>query len=568
MTAPYLLIFEDESTRRLDLRPGATLLVARRDDRVLVTPDAAGEALARLTWRGGVLEVVPVREVLLNDQALATTTELVSGDVLGVGKTRLVLHGPRWKHAPRRLRRDELRDRLAEEVERALRYRRSLSVLVVRLGPGDDLDATAARLTEIVRDVDIVGVTGPAEIAVLLPETGSAVTVPAERILAASSSEARCGLASLPGDAGSAEALLAGARAAAAAAPPATLRRAGESDVFEAGDVRVHALDPKMLHLVRLARRLAAADRPVLVLGETGSGKELVARALHAWSGRAAGKLVSVDCAALGESLLEGELFGHERGSFTGAQVSRPGLLEQAHGGTLFLDAIGDAPLRLQAELVRVLETGRVRRIGADHERSVDVRLVVASDRMLDAEVDAGRFRGDLLERLEAKLVVPPLRERTLDVPLLARGFLERACARHGRQAPIVANDAMERLLAHEWPGNVRELRNVCERLAVTVREPLLQAADLPEHVGRRGMPRPGRALTPSRGVPRFRPLHEELADLERTRIAEALHVAGGVRARAAALIGMPLRTFASKLRAYGLDATAEPRPQLVASRA
>jgi two-component system, NtrC family, response regulator AtoC len=553
---PYLLVFAGDSARRRELPAGSSLTIARGPDgEVVLAADPTGETLAHIGWAGEALVLTPSAGVRLNDETLLEPRMLASEDVIAVGTLTIVVHGVRWTHAPRLLGRDELRDRLAEEAARALRYRRSLSVLVLRLGPHDALEQAARRVTAVVRNVDVIGSAGAGELAVLFPETDSAATVPAERILAACPPDARAGLASLPLDGADAETLLAGARAAAAAARAGQVRSVRNAEVVEVAGERIVAVDPKMRRLLDLARELAVIDLPVLVLGETGTGKELFARAVHGWSARAAGPLVSLNCAALGESLLEAELFGHERGAFTGAVASRPGLIEKAHGGTLFLDEIGDAPPRLQAELLRALESGRVRRVGADVERSVDVRLVAATNRMLDAEVEAGRFRRDLFYRLDgATLVVPPLRERPLDVPALARAFLKRACERQHRAPPLYASDAMERLLAHHWPGNVRELRNLAERLSATVRETVVYASDLPEHVGVRVAARVGRGVTPPKGMPRFRPLHEEIADLERARITEALAAVGGVRVRAAALIGMPLRTFATKLRLYGLD--------------
>jgi len=212
----------------------------------------------------------------------------------------------------------------------------------------------------------------------------------------------------------------------------------------------------------RMIRRLGATRASVLVVGETGVGKDVVVRALHEESGRA--PLRSFAVTELAETLLEAELFGHERGAFTGAVASRPGLFEQAHGGTLFLDEIGDAPHALQAKLLRVIETGELRRVGGGQARSVDVRVLAATHRDLEADVDTGRFRRDLFYRLrQAVIHVPPLRERSEDLDVLGAAMLRELAERAGMQAPAVSAAFLDALRAQPWPGNVRELRSVLQ---------------------------------------------------------------------------------------------------------
>jgi len=224
--------------------------------------------------------------------------------------------------------------------------------------------------------------------------------------------------------------------------------------------------DGGLAEVCSLVARVADASTPVLFLGETGTGKGLLARALHDQSHRARRSFVTINCAALPESLLESELFGHVRGAFTGAVTNRPGLLVEASGGTVFLDEIGEMPLPLQAKLLHVLERGVVRAVGSDKEKDVDVRFVTATHRDLRAQVSAGQFREDLLFRLNVVTVeIPPLRRRRSDLPALVAHALEQARAKHPT-SPVrrVSPEAFERLAAHAWPGNVRELANVVER--------------------------------------------------------------------------------------------------------
>jgi two-component system response regulator HydG len=243
---------------------------------------------------------------------------------------------------------------------------------------------------------------------------------------------------------------------------------------------------PSMRDLRDLVRRLADADAPVLILGETGTGKGLVARALHAEGSRSRAAFVTVNCAALPENLLESELFGHAKGAFTGALSERRGLFAEAQGGTVFLDEIGELALPLQAKLLDVLERRVVRPIGSNVERAIDVRIVTATHRDLDARAKEGAFRGDLLFRLDVvRLELPALRHRTSDLPALAAHFLERARAKHPRSpAQGFSADALEALAAHAWPGNVRELEHVIERAVILTTSSTIERSDLPKTLG------------------------------------------------------------------------------------
>ncbi|HET7462150.1 MAG TPA: sigma-54 dependent transcriptional regulator [Longimicrobium sp.] len=298
-------------------------------------------------------------------------------------------------------------------------------------------------------------------------------------------------------------------------------------------------------HVVEQVERVAPAPTSVLVTGETGSGKELVARAVHARSPRAGRLFVPVNCAAIPGELLEAELFGVARGAFTGATADRAGKFELADGGTLFLDEIGDMPAAMQAKLLRALQEGTIERLGSNAVRRVDVRVVAATHRDLERMVAEGAFRADLYYRLNVfPIHVPPLRERKDDVAPLAARAVERFAGRLGRRVRL-APDAVSRLEAYDWPGNVRELNNVLERAVLLARGEVIEAGDLPAPGPRADAPPPsaGRPLTLRAAVERA----------EREAIAAALRHTGDNKARAAALLGVSVRTLWYKLERFGM---------------
>jgi DNA-binding NtrC family response regulator len=288
-----------------------------------------------------------------------------------------------------------------------------------------------------------------------------------------------------------------------------------------------------MREVAALVARVAPSPLPVLITGESGTGKELVARAIHRASGL--GAFVAVNCAALPEQLLESELFGHERGAFSGAVKDKPGLFEAADGGVLFLDEIGDLPLPLQPKLLRALESGEIRRVGSTATRVVKTRVIAATNKDLEALVREGRFREDLFWRLDVLSIhVPALRERAADIPLLVEHFA-------GGLA--VSPEAMARLTAHPWPGNVRELKNTLER-AITLRKgDTIEADDLPATIGARG---PAGLL--ASGAQRDLPLR----DVERSYILMVLERTGGNKSRAAEILGLDRKTLYRKLEEFG----------------
>ncbi|MBX3467090.1 MAG: sigma-54-dependent Fis family transcriptional regulator [Planctomycetes bacterium] len=296
--------------------------------------------------------------------------------------------------------------------------------------------------------------------------------------------------------------------------------------------------------LVRLAAQ--APTTTVLVTGESGTGKELAARAVHEHSGRAGGPFVAINCAALTDSLLEAELFGYERGAFTGAaSVGKKGLFEVAAGGTMFLDEIGEMAMPLQAKLLRVLQERTIKRVGGLSELPVDVRIVASTNRDLEVEVAEGRFRKDLYYRLNVlNVVMPPLRDRGADVELLAQHFLKTLSLELGRTLDGFAPEALDLMRAYAWPGNVRELRNVVEHAAIVARGPRIEPGDL-------GLATGGRPRAPTGIVIELPDLR--LETMERALIRRALEAASGQKTRAAELLGINRATLYNKLKAYGI---------------
>jgi two-component system response regulator AtoC len=294
-----------------------------------------------------------------------------------------------------------------------------------------------------------------------------------------------------------------------------------------------------MLTVYKTVAQVAPTTATVLIVGESGTGKELVARAIHDKSPRATKPFVAVNCAALPESILESELFGHERGSFTGASATKRGLFEEANGGTLFLDEIGEISPKMQVQLLRVLQEGEIRRIGASETIKVDVRVVAATNRDLKSELTAGRFREDLFFRLQVVTVrVPPLRERKADIPLLGRHLLVRHAARLGRHVPRVAPDVLAELASYDFPGNVRELSHVVERAMLLAREGVITRSDLPHEITR--TPEPGTGQNDGAIVADW----PTLSVLERRYIDRVLSRTGGNKTRAADILGVDRRTL------------------------
>jgi transcriptional regulator with GAF, ATPase, and Fis domain len=319
-----------------------------------------------------------------------------------------------------------------------------------------------------------------------------------------------------------------------------------------------HAIDgasDAIEELFSLVEQVAPTDSTVLILGESGTGKELVADALHRASSRSAGPLVKVNCSALSESLLESELFGHVRGAFTGAVAERAGRFELADGGTLFLDEIGDLSEHIQVKLLRVLQEREIERVGDTAVRKIDVRVVAATHKNLRDEVAAGRFREDLYFRLNViPILVPPLRERLGDIPVLADRFREEMAARMGKSVDRIGADALRVLMDHRWPGNVRELQNAIEHAVVRSRGREIETGDLPREIR---IPGPDADLDREPQAVHSRALASSTDGEERRRLVAALVASGWNRTRTAARLGINRVTLWRRMRRLGIE---EPR--------
>jgi DNA-binding NtrC family response regulator len=324
------------------------------------------------------------------------------------------------------------------------------------------------------------------------------------------------------------------------------IRRLGASDELLGRSASVQELHRKIV-------RVAPTNATVLITGETGTGKELVARAIHRGSPRASNAFVAINCAAFPETLLESELFGHEKGSFTGADRARQGLFEAAHQGTLFLDEAGEMPLSLQAKLLRVLTDNQIMRVGARTPRTVDVRIVAATHRDLPQRVQEGLFREDLYYRLAVvPIAVPPLRDRADDIPLLVEYFLGRAARDLRTQARAIEPAALEKLTRYPFPGNVRELKNLIERACILATGDRIRAEDFLLGTGdATADSEPARAWLDS--LPQRVDLRATLEEIERELIVRALLASEGVQAEAARALGVSRSDLAYKMRKYGV---------------
>jgi len=532
------------------------ILIGRDEDADLRIPDPrASRNHARLTLgtRIELEDLGSVNGTRLRDQPLlpGKAEPLRPGDAFTIGSTIVILQAGEPESEARRVwAHGYLETRLIEECARAQDRGSQFALARIHV----EGTAPAAMIERVLGDQlrhgDLLAAYGPRDYEALLLECGRTGAEHVRDAIAAALTEQKIasssGLAVFPEDGTS---------------PQALVGRASERAVAQsvqsgpAGGIVIKSAAMRALYT--LAERAAAGVSSVLITGETGAGKEILAEAVHNRSPRAAGPFLPLNCAAFSETLVESELFGHERGAFTGANQAKVGLIEAAAGGTLFLDEIGEMPLSIQAKLLRVIEARQVLRVGATRPRDVDVRFIAATNRDLEEEVAEKRFREDLYFRLGViNLAIPPLRERRDEIEPLAQMFLQRFAGPTGRRAPTLSVEALSLLQDYLWPGNIRELRNVIERALVLCSGPVL----LPEHFPVEKMRRnPGtqsdaaRQALPSPAMSSGKSLKQ----IEQQAIEDALERCCGNQTRAAELLGMPRRTFCKRLKEYEI---ARPR--------
>jgi two-component system, NtrC family, response regulator AtoC len=472
------------------------------------------------------------------------------GSVIGFGPGMLIVQRKAPPPRPRRIwSHGHFELRVEDECLRSERTASSFAILRVSTGehPGA-VDAVSGAL----RPGDVLAQYGPGELEALLldapPEEASSVALGVGSTLAQAGIDARPSFVCFPRDAHTPEELLARASAAArpaTAAGPATAARA-------------RLLGPSLGEIEAVVARIARGTINVVLTGETGVGKELVAELVHNLSPRAPRPLVKINCASLSETLLASELFGHEKGAFTGADRAKPGVLETADGGTVFLDEVGELPLEIQPKLLRVIEDKVVTRVGALRGKAIDVRFVAATNRDLEAEVKAGRFRQDLYFRLSGfQLRIPSLRERPADILEIAAAFLHQGARALGLPAtPKLSVLARDILLGYSWPGNVRELRNVVERAVLLCGEGEI----LPEHLPTEKMQERVTLFGEDGANASRDSLLDALAQREADAIRDALAQCGGNQTRAARLLGISRGTLLKRMSNHGLVRPREPR--------
>jgi len=416
------------------------------------------------------------------------TVDVFVGDTIELGSTALIVQR---SPAASRLRRlwshGAFEARLEDECARAERSGAPFSVIRIHVDTALPPVAVQETLGQELRSIDVIATYGPNEYEALLidaaPEKADEMASRVTSGLTRLGASVLVGVASYPKDARTPEELIQKACAAVR----------DNEELTEGPPVVVP--DGTMQKLYKLIKRIASSPISVLLLGETGVGKEVMAETIHRESPRASKQMLRINCAALSEQLLESELFGHERGAFTGAVVTKPGLLETAHGGTVFLDELGEMPLSTQAKLLRVLEDRQVQRVGGLKPKPIDVRFVAATNRDLEAEIGAGRFRQDLYFRLNGIAVtIPPLRERVDEIEGLATAFILHACQKSQRDdVPLLSPQALALLKAYTWPGNIRELRNVMERAVLLSTDGVITPEHLPvEKMGATVLAPPG----------------------------------------------------------------------------
>jgi transcriptional regulator with GAF, ATPase, and Fis domain len=597
-----LLLYHREGAQIVPLTAGSAVTVGRASPSdVTINDFNLSRQHARFTLgEDGQLTVEDLASTngTMVDGTAVERAELAPGQEVSLGSVTATFHALTGEQPPPSSTdfagHDKFRAALETEVVRARFFGRRVAVLFVRAVDPQPTHVRfwAPKAQTVLRPVDRLGLYSNDSIQLLLPEANAKQATDTANALIAQLAELPshpatvvCGIAVFPDTATHPEELLGQSRSAAQAGrktSPIQVAEGQEPRTFTKSDSAsveplIVAESQSMRHLLLTAARVAKGNLPVLLNGETGTGKEVLSRYIHEESPRSRKPLVCVNCAAIPQQLVESTLFGHEKGSFTGAQTQQKGVFEAADGGTVFLDEIGELPAAAQAALLRVLETKRFARVGSTKEISVDVRVIAATHRDLEQMVEDGKFRQDLLYRLNAVLLpIPPLRERVDDIAVLAQRFLEEANRANSGAVEGIDPAAIELLRMYGWPGNVRELKNSIERAVVIAQGDTLTVDDLPERIRALSMrppPLPRVGLDGGDGASSSSPVESALSVLSgdfRTRmerleaevLTQALREAGWNQTEAARQLQMPLRTLVYKIKMHGIR-----RPESVRRR-
>ena len=495
--------------------------ISRRHARIVVGPELIPEIFIEDLGSRNATSVRGARLVP------GVATRVALDEVITLGALGLVIqqHAPAaphrtlWGHGYFELK-------LADECTRARRAGTTFALIRVRAE-----SRAVDTLSDAIGDDDVVGIYAPGDWEILAIDASAAEATRIAAAISGAVAAARVAIAMFPADGGDAWALTAAANARLAGGTP------------EATAVAPSAVGP--VTLLELVDRIAAGDLSALIVGEPGTGKQVIAERIHARSRRAGRPLCKLGCVAASELLIERALFGYEKGAFAGAAAARPGVLEQADGGSVFLDEVGELPAAIQGKLLRVIDQRETRRIGAAKPRPIDVRFIAATHKDLDAAIVAARFRADLHARLAGVTVhIPPLRERPTEIEQIVEQLVAHAARGLGRPAPRVTPAALALLRAYRWPGNVRELRSLIER-ATLLCEAAIDVVHLPEE----RMRRPAVATTPSA----LEDTRDDGAAIERQALEQALARTSGNQTEAAKLLGVSRRTLSNRLSRHGL---------------
>jgi two-component system, NtrC family, response regulator AtoC len=570
-----LLVMSKAGVYTIALPESGELTIGRGEECHIRLNDAKASRLHAVLRVGPTFALVdqgPTNGTIVAGRKLASreTIELAIGDMVTVGSSVLVLQAAPKDNPPVRVWSKEAFASMVDQVrERATLDRTTFGLVQIRMDSTEMLDVSTSTKTKVVEDVaraqgldrvlreglrasDVVATVGPGRYEALLPNTdpevGARIAEQLGTTLREEGFACEVGFASYPKNG-------------------LTL---AELDAYAEGHLRESADRPPldatidrgaMKRLEPVIGRVSAGTINVLILGETGVGKEVLARTIHQRSPRAKQACVTLNCAAVSETLLESELFGHEKGAFTGATQAKPGLLEAANGGSVFFDEIGEMPMTLQAKLLRVLEQREVTRVGAVKPRQIDVRFISATNRDLEEEIRQGRFRRDLFFRLNGiALTLPPLRERTDEIEPLAKMFIGIVSQQMNRAPPRLSPPVLELLVHYAWPGNIRELRNMMERAVLLCENDIIGLEHLPETKTRGPVvalgAHPG-FEPPAVGSAPSIPARSADDEDERRRIIAALEQCAGNQTKAAQVLGISRRTLVTRLKEYSL-----PRPR------